>query len=155
MNAIQGGKEEQINRILAGLAELGYTGLTKDDLGKLNPPDEYETELKVMAEVRGYFQVAYKVRFWCLTPCNDADHSFPQRIIDNIPSMIDLKFVKALAKEIQPFLIAKFELGTDNANTRCAMYLAEDPNIVAKRDELTARKKRLESVHQELIKFGL
>jgi len=48
--------------ILAMLAERGFTGLTIADLGKLNPPDEFETELRIMAEVRGYFQVAYKVR---------------------------------------------------------------------------------------------
>lgn len=53
---------EKTNQILALLAELGLTGLTKEDLGKLNPPDEYEAELKIMAEVRGYFQVSYKVR---------------------------------------------------------------------------------------------
>lgn len=44
------------------LADIGHTGLNAEDLGKLNPPDEYETELRVMAEVRGYFQVSYKVR---------------------------------------------------------------------------------------------
>jgi hypothetical protein len=46
---------------LALLAEIGYTGVVEEDFGKLNPSDEYETELRVMAEVRGYFQVAYKV----------------------------------------------------------------------------------------------
>jgi len=44
------------------LAERGFTGLTIAVLGKLNLPDEFETELRIMAEVRGYFQVAYKVR---------------------------------------------------------------------------------------------
>lgn len=52
--------EETLNAVLAALAEIGYPGLTLDDLGKLNPPDEYESELQVMAEVRGYFQVSYK-----------------------------------------------------------------------------------------------
>lgn len=55
--------QEKINLALAALAELGYRGLTAEDLGKLNPSDEYETELEVMAQVRGYFQVAYKVLF--------------------------------------------------------------------------------------------
>lgn len=53
---------EKINAILGMLADIGYTGLNAEDLGKLNPPDEYESELRVMSEVRGYFQVAYKVR---------------------------------------------------------------------------------------------
>ena len=46
--------------VLSGLAKLGYT-VSSTDLGKLNPPDIYEAELEVMAEVRAYFQVAYKV----------------------------------------------------------------------------------------------
>lgn len=51
---------------MARLVRLGITGLTDmSDLGaRLNPPpaDEYEVELDVMAEVRGYFKVTYKVR---------------------------------------------------------------------------------------------
>lgn len=128
---------EKINNALASLAEIGYVGLTKDDLGKLNPPDEYETELKVMAEVKGYFQVAYK------------------RIIDNVPSLIDRMFIKAVGKELQPFLISKFELGTVAATARYSAYLAEDPNLVGRREELAARKKRLEKVQLELYNFGL
>lgn len=31
---------------------------------KLQPGDEFDTEMRVMAEVRGYFKVAYKVRFF-------------------------------------------------------------------------------------------
>jgi hypothetical protein len=59
-------KETTINQALASLAAAGYLGLSKSDLGKLNPTDEYEAELQVMSEVRGYFQIAYKVRFGVL-----------------------------------------------------------------------------------------
>lgn len=52
---------EKVNSVLAALAGIGYV-VTEEDLGKLNPPDEFETELKVMAEIRGYCQVSYKVR---------------------------------------------------------------------------------------------
>ena len=76
-------------------------------------------------------------------------------MIDNIPSLIDLRFVRAVANELLPFLIGKFELGTPNAAARCEKYLAEDPNVVVRRDELFARKKRLESVSVELYNFGL
>ncbi|KAF5317462.1 hypothetical protein D9758_018043 [Tetrapyrgos nigripes] len=132
-----GPSQEDVNDLLAALARCGFTGLTLEDLGKLHATDEYETELQVMAEVRGYFQVAYK------------------RIIDNIPSFIDLRFVKALSKELQPFLITKFGLGNSSASERCAQYLAEDPVVVERRDELLARKTRLDKVQQELISFGL
>ena len=46
---------------LALLTKMGYS-VTARDLGKLNPPDIYETEMELMAEVRAYFQIAYKVR---------------------------------------------------------------------------------------------
>ena len=68
---------------------------------------------------------------------------------------IDLKFVKAITKELQNFLILELGLGTVNAGDRCTKYLAEDPNVVARRDELLARKNRLESVKVELQNFGL
>ncbi|KAL0571649.1 hypothetical protein V5O48_010307 [Marasmius crinis-equi] len=128
---------EDLNELLSTLAKFGYTGLTEEDLGKLTPADEYETELQVMAEVRGYFQVAYK------------------RVIDAIPCCMDLHFLKALGKEMQPFLVTKLGLGTSGASERCARYLAEDPEIVARRNELLARRQRLESVQRELSNFDI
>ncbi|KAK0196410.1 P-loop containing nucleoside triphosphate hydrolase protein [Armillaria mellea] len=120
-------EKEKMDKALAALAALGFTGLTAEDLEKLHPVDEYETELKVMAEVRGYFQVSYK------------------RIIDYMPSLIDLKFVKAVGKALQPFLIKKFELGSNEANY---------PVVTTVREELGVKKRRLEKVQEELYKFG-
>ena len=51
-----------MDRALQALRELGYTELRESDLIRLNPPDTYEEELNVMADVRAYFQVAYKVK---------------------------------------------------------------------------------------------
>ncbi len=61
-------EKEKTDKALAALAALGFSGLTAEDLEKLHPVDEYETELKVMAEVRGYFQVSYKVRAFVSVP---------------------------------------------------------------------------------------
>ncbi|KAK0463897.1 P-loop containing nucleoside triphosphate hydrolase protein [Desarmillaria tabescens] len=129
-------RAEKVQEALAALAALGYT-VKPEDLGKLNPTDMFETELKVMAEVRGYFQVAYK------------------RVIDNIPSFIDLLFVRKVAEELQPFLISKFGLGTAAANEKCGRYLEEDPALVARREELISREKRLMNVQKELNSFGI
>ncbi|KAF5349459.1 hypothetical protein D9757_012431 [Collybiopsis confluens] len=132
--------EKTLQEITSLLVKAGVpvSSLNPTDLvGKLAPPDEYETELRVCSEVRGYFQVAYK------------------RMIDNIPRFIDLLFVRELARTLQPFLIAKFGLGTPSANERCASYLGEDPAVVARREELLARKKRLESVERELDEYSL
>jgi hypothetical protein len=68
--------------------------------------------------------------------------------------LIDLKFVKAVAQHLQPFLISKLGLGTAGANARCEAYLAEEPGIVARRAELLAQKARLEAVENELFRFG-
>ena len=43
------------------LRALGYDVKNEADLDRLRPSDEYEQELIVAAEVRAYFQVAYKV----------------------------------------------------------------------------------------------
>ncbi|KAJ7934579.1 hypothetical protein B0H13DRAFT_1855174 [Mycena leptocephala] len=48
---------EKINTVLALLAELGYPGIVPEDFGKLWPVDEFETEITVMSEVRGYLEV--------------------------------------------------------------------------------------------------
>ena len=52
---------EHLNAVLGGLTNLGFHGLTSEDLYKLHPPDEFEEELLVMAEVSAYCRVAYKV----------------------------------------------------------------------------------------------
>lgn len=60
------GTVENLKKIEAIVALINSSGLgleaTAESLSKLYPPDEYVTELKVMAEVRGYFKVSYKVR---------------------------------------------------------------------------------------------
>lgn len=49
-------KEEKMRQAIALLTSAGYEGLKVEDLGKLHPPDIYEREMDVMAEVRGYFR---------------------------------------------------------------------------------------------------
>jgi hypothetical protein len=54
-------REPPESKALRALAEAGYTGLTIPDLSRLLPPDSREKELIVMADVRAYYHVAYKV----------------------------------------------------------------------------------------------
>lgn len=49
-----------VQEALAFLNKAGYS-VKEEDLVRLEPVDEYEEELGVMADVRAYFQVAYKV----------------------------------------------------------------------------------------------
>lgn len=76
-------------------------------------------------------------------------------MIDDVPQLIDLLFVKAIAEDLQHFLIGKFGLGTEQANARCSAFLAEDPLTVARRSELIGRKERLQAVMEQLYGFGV
>ncbi|THH32770.1 hypothetical protein EUX98_g1377 [Antrodiella citrinella] len=120
------------NEVLALLARIGYTGATAEDLGKLVPPDVYEKEMDVMAEVRAYFHVAYK------------------RLIDYIPLAIDHAFLFSFSASLQSHLITELVISSED---RCKLYLAEDPQVVHEREELLGRKKRLETVKKELDIF--
>ena len=53
--------QSPLERALCALAELGH-GLSSEDLGRLLVPDPYDEELAVMADVRAYFHIGYKVR---------------------------------------------------------------------------------------------
>lgn len=57
----QAGHDDTVRTVLSGLNKIGIAGLKEDDLAKLRSTDEYEIELEVMAEIRAYWQVAYKV----------------------------------------------------------------------------------------------
>ncbi|KAF7360170.1 hypothetical protein MVEN_00745500 [Mycena venus] len=129
--------KDKVNNVLAELAELGYPGVMPEDFGKLRPVDEFETEIAVMSEVKGYFQCAFK------------------RVIDNIPALIDSKFLRAIAQNLQQELISEFGLGSENANAVCATFLVEDPRVVARREELMTKSRRLEAVRIQLHNFGL
>jgi hypothetical protein len=48
-------------KALRALADAGYANLRVSDLARLLPPDSFEEELSVMADVRAYYHVAYKV----------------------------------------------------------------------------------------------
>lgn len=78
-----------------------------------------------------------------------------QRVIDYVPLSIDESFLYASADALQDFLIEKLELGKPDATERCRAYLIEDPSIVANRDKLCTKQKRLEVVQRELFSFGL
>lgn len=64
---------------------------------------------------------------------------------------IDNVFFRSLAEKMQSALFIGLALGD---KVKAAEYLVEDPKVVVKRDELTARKERLDIVRQKLLKFS-
>lgn len=78
-----------------------------------------------------------------------------QRVIDNVPMTIDRAFLYGFANAVREYLVERLALGTPGAAAACAAYLTEDPHVVAQRDELMAKKRRLVGVQGELDHFGL
>ncbi|KAF9507704.1 hypothetical protein BS47DRAFT_1488702 [Hydnum rufescens UP504] len=117
------------------LRSWGYNIEKAQDLARLADPDPFERELIVAAEVRAYFQVAYK------------------RVIDNIPRAIDLDFIRALGDQVQNALIDKLQIGLEEGRDRAASYVADDPRVSLGRDELEGKTARLEQISAKLLSW--
>jgi len=120
-------KFDNITNALAHLTGLGLEGLTAVDLTKLLPEDENTPALEIMAEVRAYFQVAYK------------------RFSDNVPKQIDTDFVRGTDRDLDFALMSM-----DLSHEQCASWLQEDPDVVQRREDLDGKKKRLEAAKAKL-----
>ncbi|KAG1727762.1 P-loop containing nucleoside triphosphate hydrolase protein [Suillus paluster] len=126
-------------KALRALAEAGYANLRISDLARLLPPDSFEEELVVMADVRAYYHVAYK------------------RIVDHIPFTIEHALHHALAKQLSQSLLTS--LLTDvasgsNFSERMSELVSEDASITQKRAMLSTRKQRLSDIRQRLMTFS-
>ncbi|KAH7883417.1 P-loop containing nucleoside triphosphate hydrolase protein, partial [Phlebopus sp. FC_14] len=120
---------------LRALAQLGYGGLSVNDLARLLPPDaRFEQELIVMADVRAYFHVAYK------------------RIIDHIPLKIEHALHHALADKLSVSLLQNLVVNGDSAD-RMRELVSEDPAIAKRRANLQAKKDRLMDIRRRLMAF--
>ncbi|KAG1850388.1 P-loop containing nucleoside triphosphate hydrolase protein [Suillus subalutaceus] len=127
------------DKALRALAEAGYANLRVSDLARLLPPDSFEEELIVMADVRAYFHVAYK------------------RIVDHIPFTIEHTLHHALAGQLSQSLLTS--LLTDiasapNFSERMNELVSEDASIAQKRIMLSTRKQRLLDIRRRLVTFS-
>jgi len=69
-----------------------------------------------------------------------------QRIIDNVPRVIDNDFIGKLRPTIKDALDAKF-FSDEKASSR---YMAEDPDIIMRREDLEAKSGRLLEIANKL-----
>lgn len=76
-----------------------------------------------------------------------------QRIIDILPLTIDEDFVCGLAEDTQDILMEGLGLTGGDANKQAGDFLAEDPDIVAERDQLLSKLARVDDVWDRLSKF--
>ncbi|KAF7428945.1 hypothetical protein PC9H_008182 [Pleurotus ostreatus] len=126
-----------IAKILSGLAEVGILGVKPEDIPKLLPSDTMEPAMTIMAEVRAYFQVAYK------------------RFVDNIPLAIDQELILGLEQDILPTLYSGLGLNGPDGMRICQELTQESPQVAGKREELKKRWERLSAASRELLSIGL
>ncbi|KAF5354814.1 hypothetical protein D9756_005633 [Leucocoprinus leucothites] len=125
-----------IAKVLSGLAELGLTGIKANDLAKLLKTDDMEPALEIMADVRAYFQVAYK------------------RFSDNIPMAIDRELICGVERNVLPLLWNGLGLNSLDAHRICKEFAQESSAISNRREELTKKLQRLEEASQQLLQVG-
>jgi hypothetical protein len=78
-----------------------------------------------------------------------------QRIIDNVPRVIDKDFLWALSNMAQEVLISKLGLGSRDVEERARNFLEEDPDVVGRRQTLITSLRRLEDVCERLTAFSI
>ncbi|KAG8898578.1 hypothetical protein FRB99_007344 [Tulasnella sp. 403] len=119
-----------INNVITNLSRLGIHNVVAEDLAKMFRKEDMEPALEIMAEVRAYFQVAYK------------------RFTDNVPKQIDTHFVRAIDTDLD--LALRY---IDLSEAQCREWLREPDAIVEKRNDLIGRRNRLEAAQVKLADF--
>jgi len=70
-----------------------------------------------------------------------------------LPCVIDQDFLITLAESVQEALVEELGLGTQEATQRAAEFLAEEPEVLAEREQLAARMARLDDILEKLARF--
>ncbi|KAF7304023.1 hypothetical protein MIND_00633500 [Mycena indigotica] len=127
----------EITEILSHLATMGLRDVKAADLTKLLPTDEMEPALHIMADVRAYFQVAYK------------------RVTDIVPLAIDHELVRGVARGLLPILYNGLGIGGADGVRICREFAQEGSDVAAMREELLNKMERLQVARQELVQVEI
>ncbi|KAG8921682.1 hypothetical protein FRC03_012789 [Tulasnella sp. 419] len=124
---------DDIDTILDILARRGLYGVRTEDLAKLLPSTDMDPGLEIMAEIRAYFQVAYK------------------RFGDSVPIDIDTGYIRTFDAGLEVALLTGIPLNDSD----CHSYLEEPTSIVQRREELKQRRDDLETAKRKLGQSNL
>ncbi|KAJ7580963.1 P-loop containing nucleoside triphosphate hydrolase protein [Mycena floridula] len=125
--------KDHLNAILSYLGVIGIGGVKAVDLAQLLPSDAMTPALNIMAEVRAYFQVAYK------------------RFADNVPLAIDLDLVRGVEKDVLRALQIGLKIYGKNGSEICKELAEESPQVAERRLELVKKLERLREARKELL----
>ncbi|KAF9029016.1 hypothetical protein BDZ89DRAFT_1091905 [Hymenopellis radicata] len=127
-----GSSNHQINAVMTNLVALGFPAPKPVDLYHVLPPDELEIALRIMANVRAYFQVAYK------------------RYVDTVPLAIDFDLVRGVQQHLLDILGDRLGLYGPDGYEICQEFAEESSQVREKRKELTMKMERLRNAIVEL-----
>ncbi|KAF9258360.1 hypothetical protein L218DRAFT_964522 [Marasmius fiardii PR-910] len=125
----------EVRDTLSHLIKLGLSQIGARDLPRLLPADEMEPALKIMAEVRAYFQVSYK------------------RFADYVPLVIDYELIQGLERNLLEVLFEKLRVHSVDGPEICREFAQESSVIADRREELTTKLERLRVASQELTRM--
>ncbi|KAH9032594.1 P-loop containing nucleoside triphosphate hydrolase protein [Lactarius pseudohatsudake] len=117
------------------ISSLTRLGLQSASLAALLPPDSMEPAIGIMADVRAYFQVAYK------------------RFVDNIPMCIDRTLLRGVTVGLEDALFDGLGINGPGGYERCRKLLSEPGDVVERRSELEKRQQRLLLARKELTEL--
>ncbi|KAJ6450049.1 P-loop containing nucleoside triphosphate hydrolase protein [Mycena sanguinolenta] len=130
--AMESERIDPIDVILYHLSALDLK-VRAEDLMKLCPKDPMEPAFNIMADVRAYFQVAYK------------------RFADDIPAEIDHDLVRGVGRNILPTLMKGLGLNGPDAMRIAKDFARENPAVAGKRADLEKKLERLETAARQLL----
>lgn len=146
--------EQGVTEMLSGAAKLGLTGLSPVDLARLAPIQSHERALRIMAEVRAYFQGTWTcTTFDCRTyPAHTVAY---KRFVDQVALTVDHGLVRGLGRELQKALFDGLGVGGPDGYRNCQELLQEPPSTANRREELSKRRERLATARKELMELRL
>ena len=123
--------EENLLRVLTA---YGYHLSSSKELVRLHN-DDYQAELDVISHVAAYFEVSSK------------------RLIDDMPQVFETVFAAGFGQEVSNSLITKLNLVGDRGLESCARYVRDEPDIEARRQDLTRIRNILDKTKETIERF--
>jgi len=118
---------------MTGPAELCLHPVDPLSLAWFLPPDPEKSAIAVMAEVRAYFQVAYR------------------RFVDYVPMTIDRALLRGLTLGLESALLNGMGIKGPGTYEHCKSLLSEPEDIAVRRTELQVTRDRLQVAKEEVL----
>lgn len=122
------------DNLLRVLTAYGYHLRSSKELVRLHN-DEYQAELDVISHVAAYFDVSSK------------------RLIDDMPQVFESVFAHGFGEELCNSLTTRLKMVGDRGLESCARYVRDEPDIEARRDDLTRIRNILDKTKETIERF--